>query len=81
MVSQRHVHQPIQGGPFGAIVTVGGHCRHLLGIGQQQLVEIAKALSRDAKVIAFDHTLSLWELTRLYGFHFLSLIAIVAPMK
>ena len=33
-----------------------------------------------AKVIAFDHTLTLWQLTRLYGFHFLSLIAIVAIM-
>ena len=33
-----------------------------------------------AKAIAFDHTYSLWQLTRLYGFHFLSLIAIVAIM-
>ena len=33
-----------------------------------------------AKVIAFDHALTLWQLTRLYGFHFLSLIAIVAIM-
>ena len=33
-----------------------------------------------AKVIAFDHTLTLWQLTRLYGFHFLSLIAIVGIM-
>ena len=33
-----------------------------------------------AKVIAFDHTLTLWQLTRLYGFHFISLIAIVAIM-
>jgi TRAP transporter 4TM/12TM fusion protein len=33
-----------------------------------------------AKVIAFDHNLTLWQLTRLYGFHFLSLIAIVAIM-
>jgi len=33
-----------------------------------------------AKAIAFDHTYSLGQLTRLYGFHFLSLIAIVAIM-
>jgi TRAP transporter 4TM/12TM fusion protein len=33
-----------------------------------------------AKVIAFDHSLTLWQLTRLYGFHFLSLIAIVGIM-
>jgi TRAP transporter 4TM/12TM fusion protein len=33
-----------------------------------------------AKTIAFDRTYSLWQLTRLYGFHFLSLIAIVAIM-
>ncbi len=33
-----------------------------------------------AKVIAFDRTVTLWQLTRLYGFHFLSLIAIVAIM-
>jgi TRAP-type uncharacterized transport system fused permease subunit len=33
-----------------------------------------------AKVIAFDHTYSLWQLTRLYGFHFTSLIAIVGIM-
>ena len=30
-----------------------------------------------AKAIAFDHTYSLGQLTRLYGFHFTSLIAIV----
>jgi TRAP transporter 4TM/12TM fusion protein len=33
-----------------------------------------------AKVIAFDRTYSLWQLTYLYGFHFTSLIAIVAIM-
>lgn len=33
-----------------------------------------------AKVIAFDRTYSLWQLTRLYGFHFTSLIAIVVIM-
>ena len=33
-----------------------------------------------AKTIAFDRTYSLWQLTRLYGFHFISLIAIVAIM-
>ena len=33
-----------------------------------------------AKVVTFDHTYSLWQLTRLYGFHFLSLVAIVAIM-
>jgi len=33
-----------------------------------------------AKTIAFDRTYSLWQLTRLYGFHFLSLIAIVGIM-
>ncbi len=33
-----------------------------------------------AKVVTFDRTYSLWQLTRLYGFHFLSLIAIVAIM-
>jgi TRAP transporter 4TM/12TM fusion protein len=33
-----------------------------------------------AKAIAFDHTYSLWQLTRLYGFHFTSLIAIVVIM-
>jgi TRAP transporter 4TM/12TM fusion protein len=33
-----------------------------------------------AKVIAFDRSLTLWQLTRLYGFHFLSLIAIVGIM-
>lgn len=33
-----------------------------------------------AKAIAFDHTYSLGKLTRLYGFHFTSLIAIVAIM-
>jgi len=33
-----------------------------------------------AKVIAFDRTYSLWQLTRMYGFHFTSLIAIVAIM-
>ena len=33
-----------------------------------------------AKVISFDHTYSLWQLTRLYGFHFTSLIAIVVIM-
>lgn len=32
------------------------------------------------KEVAFDRTYSLWELTRLYGFHFISLIAIVAIM-
>jgi len=33
-----------------------------------------------AKVIAFDRTYSLWQLTRMYGFHFTSLIAIVVIM-
>jgi TRAP transporter 4TM/12TM fusion protein len=33
-----------------------------------------------AKTIAFDRTYSLWDLTRMYGFHFTSLIAIVAIM-
>jgi TRAP transporter 4TM/12TM fusion protein len=33
-----------------------------------------------AKTIAFDRTYSLWGLTRMYGFHFTSLIAIVAIM-
>jgi TRAP transporter 4TM/12TM fusion protein len=33
-----------------------------------------------AKIIAFDRTSSLWQLTRLYGFHFTSLIAIVVIM-
>lgn len=33
-----------------------------------------------AKTIAFDRTYSLWQLTRLYGFHFTSLIAIVVIM-
>jgi TRAP transporter 4TM/12TM fusion protein len=33
-----------------------------------------------AKAIAFDSTYSLWQLTRLYGFHFTSLIAIVVIM-
>lgn len=33
-----------------------------------------------AKVIAFDRTYSLWQLTRRYGFHFVSLVAIVAIM-
>jgi len=33
-----------------------------------------------AKAIAFDRTYSLWQLTRLYGFHFTSLIAIVVIM-
>jgi TRAP transporter 4TM/12TM fusion protein len=33
-----------------------------------------------AKVISFDRTYSLWQLTRLYGFHFTSLIAIVVIM-
>ncbi len=33
-----------------------------------------------AKVIAFDRTYSLWQLTYRYGFHFTSLIAIVAIM-
>jgi TRAP transporter 4TM/12TM fusion protein len=33
-----------------------------------------------AKVVTFDSTYSLWELTRLYGFHFTSLVAIVAIM-
>jgi TRAP transporter 4TM/12TM fusion protein len=33
-----------------------------------------------AKAIAYDHTISLWQLTRLYGFHFTSLIAIVGLM-
>jgi TRAP transporter 4TM/12TM fusion protein len=33
-----------------------------------------------AKTIAFDRTHSLWDLTRMYGFHFTSLIAIVAIM-
>jgi TRAP transporter 4TM/12TM fusion protein len=33
-----------------------------------------------AKTIAFDRTYSLWGLTRLYGFHFTSLIAIVVIM-
>jgi len=33
-----------------------------------------------AKVIAFDRTQSLWQLTRLYGFHFSSLIAIIVIM-
>ncbi len=33
-----------------------------------------------AKVIAFDRTFSLWQLTLRYGFHFTSLIAIVAIM-
>jgi TRAP transporter 4TM/12TM fusion protein len=32
------------------------------------------------KQIAFDKTYSLWQLTYLYGFHFISLIAIVAIM-
>jgi TRAP transporter 4TM/12TM fusion protein len=32
------------------------------------------------KEIAFDKTYSLWQLTYLYGFHFVSLIAIVAIM-
>jgi TRAP transporter 4TM/12TM fusion protein len=32
------------------------------------------------KEIAFDKTYSLWQLTYLYGFHFISLIAIVAIM-
>ncbi len=32
------------------------------------------------KEIAFDQTYSLWELTKLYGFHFISLIAIVVIM-
>ena len=33
-----------------------------------------------AKVIAFDRTYSLWQLTWMYGFHFTSLIAIVVIM-
>ncbi len=33
-----------------------------------------------AKAIAFDRTYSLWQLTRMYGFHFTSLIAIVVIM-
>jgi TRAP transporter 4TM/12TM fusion protein len=33
-----------------------------------------------AKTIVFDRTYSLWDLTRMYGFHFTSLIAIVAIM-
>ena len=33
-----------------------------------------------AKAVAFDHTYSLGQLTRLYGFHFSSLIAIVVIM-
>jgi len=33
-----------------------------------------------AKTIAFARTYSLWQLTRRYGFHFISLIAIVAIM-
>ena len=33
-----------------------------------------------AKVVAFDRTYSLWQLTLRYGFHFTSLIAIVAIM-
>jgi TRAP transporter 4TM/12TM fusion protein len=33
-----------------------------------------------AKVITFDRTYSLWQLTRRYGFHFVSLVAIVAIM-
>lgn len=33
-----------------------------------------------AKTIAFDRTYSLWQLTRMYGFHFTSLIAIVVIM-
>ncbi len=33
-----------------------------------------------AKVIAFDRTYSLWQLTRMYGFHFTSLVAIVVIM-
>ncbi|MGQ9508843.1 MAG: TRAP transporter permease [Thermodesulfobacteriota bacterium] len=32
------------------------------------------------KEVAFDKTYSLWELTKLYGFHFISLIAIVVIM-
>lgn len=32
------------------------------------------------KEVGFDSTRGLWELTRLYGFHFISLIAIVAIM-
>ena len=32
------------------------------------------------KEIAFDKTYSLWQLTYLYGFHFISLVAIVAIM-
>ncbi|MCX5907660.1 MAG: TRAP transporter permease [Deltaproteobacteria bacterium] len=33
-----------------------------------------------AKAIAYDSTITLWQLTRLYGFHFSSLIAIVGLM-
>lgn len=33
-----------------------------------------------ASQVAFDQSHSLWQLTRLYGFHFLSLIAIIAIM-
>lgn len=33
-----------------------------------------------ARVITFDRTYSLWQLTRLYGFHFTSLISIVVIM-
>ncbi len=33
-----------------------------------------------AKAIVFDRSISLWQLTRLYGFHFLSLVAIMALM-
>jgi len=32
------------------------------------------------KEVAFDRTYSVWELTRLYGFHFISLVAIVVLM-
>lgn len=32
------------------------------------------------KEVAFDQTYNLWELTKLYGFHFISLIAIVVIM-
>jgi len=32
------------------------------------------------KTIVFDRSMSLWKLTRMYGFHFTSLIAIVAIM-
>ncbi len=32
------------------------------------------------KEVAFDKTYSLWQLTYLYGFHFISLVAIVVIM-